>query len=416
MPATSMIALRLATALGIGLLIGAERERRKGEGASRSPAGIRTFAVSCLLGAVSLELGGEVLLAVATLAVAALLAIAYARSRTRDPGLTTEAALLLTVLLGGLAMRQPALASGLGVTLAILLVARTRLHRFVSSVLTEAELADGLILAAAVLVVLPLIPDRYIGPFQAINPRTIWRIVLLMISISAAGYVAIRLLGVSYGLPLAGLASGFVSSAATIASMGARARERSAISRPAVAGAVLSTIATVMQLAAVLAVTSRAVLDALTLPLIAAGVVAGVYGALFTLKSIRQEAPDAAPKGSAFSLKTAVLFALTMAAVLFASAALNSWFGKTGVIVAAAFAGFADTHSAAVSVASLVAAGKMTAHDAVIPCLAGLTTNTITKAVLAITAGGSRFTMQVVPGLILVIGAAWLAIVATMPH
>jgi uncharacterized membrane protein (DUF4010 family) len=152
MLATSAIAVRLATALGIGLLIGVERERRKGEGASRSPAGIRTFAVSCLLGAVSLELGGEVLLAAATVAVAALLAIAYARSRTRDPGLTTEAALLLTVLLGGLAMRQPALASGLGVTLAILLAARTRLHRFVSSVLTEAELADGLILAAAVLV------------------------------------------------------------------------------------------------------------------------------------------------------------------------------------------------------------------------------------------------------------------------
>lgn len=411
-----MIALRLATALGIGLLVGAERERRKGQGASRSPAGIRTFAVSCLLGGVSLELGGEVLLTVATLAVAALLAIAYARSRTRDPGLTTEAALLLTVLLGGLAMQQPVLASGLGVAVAILLAVRTRLHRFVSSVLTEAELADALILAAAILVVLPLVPDRYIGPFQAINPRTIWRIVLLMISISAGGYVAIRLLGVRYGLPLAGLAAGFVSSAAAIASLGARVRERPAISRPAVAGAVLSTIATVIQLAAVLAATSRTVLAALTLPLIAAGVVAAVYGALFTLKNIRHEAPDSAPKGSAFSLKMAVVFALTMAAVLFAAAALNSWFGKTGMIAAAALAGFADAHSAAVSVASLVAAGKMNPHDAVLPCLGALTTNTITRTVLAMTAGGSRFAMQVVPGLILVGGAAWLAMIPALPR
>jgi hypothetical protein len=201
MPLTGAIALRLATALGIGLLIGAERERRKGQGASRSPAGIRTFAITCLLGGVSLQLGGEVLLAIATLAIAALVATAYIRTRAKDPGLTTETALLLTLLLGGLAMRQPALASGLAVTQAILLASRTRIHRFVRSVLTEAELTDALILAAAVLVVLPLIPDRYVGPFGAINPRMIWKIVLLMISISASGYIAVRLLGVRFAFP-----------------------------------------------------------------------------------------------------------------------------------------------------------------------------------------------------------------------
>jgi uncharacterized membrane protein (DUF4010 family) len=414
MPLTGAIALRLATALGIGLLIGAERERRKGQGASRSPAGIRTFAITCLFGGVSLQLGGEVLLAVATLAVAGLVATAYVRTSAKDPGLTTETALLLTLLLGGLAMRQPALASGLAVTLAILLASRTRIHRFVRSVLTEAELTDALILAAAVLVVLPLIPDRYVGPFGAINPRMIWRIVLLLISISASGYIAVRLLGVRFGLPLAGLASGFVSSAATIASMGSRARQQSELSRPAVAGAVLSTIATIVELAAVLAATSRSVLFALTFPLIAAGVVAVIYAALSTIRGIRHDAPGTTQPGSAFSLKTALAFAATMAAVLFASAALNSWLGKAGVIFASAVAGFADTHSAAVSVASLVAAGKMSSRDAIIPCLAGLTTNTVTKAVLAITAGGRRFAIQIIPGLILVIAAAWIAAVPAL--
>jgi uncharacterized membrane protein (DUF4010 family) len=408
------IALRLATALGIGLLIGAERERRKGEGALRSPAGIRTFAITCLLGGVSLELGGEVLLAVATLAIAALVATAYVRTSAKDPGLTTETALLLTLLLGGLAMRQPALASGLAVTLATLLASRARMHRFVRSVLTEAELTDALILAAAVLVVLPLIPDRYVGPFGAINPRMIWRIVLLMISIGASGYIAVRLLGVRRGLPLAGLASGFVSSAATIASMGSRARQQPILLPSAVAGAVLSTIATIVEMAAVLAATSGSVLFVLTFPLIAAGVVAAIYAVLFTIRGMRRDAPDAAQPGSAFSLKTALAFAATMAAVLFASAALNSWLGKAGVIVASAIAGFADTHSAAVSVASLVAAGKMSARDAIIPCLAGLTTNTVTKAVLAVTAGGRRFAIQIIPGLILVIAAAWIAAVPAL--
>ena len=85
--------------------------------------------------------------------------------------------------------------------------------------------------------------------------------------------------------------------------------------------------------------------------------------------------------------------------MLFLSAALNAWLGKAGVLAAAAVAGFADTHSAAVSVASLVAAGKFTAREAVLPILAGLTTNTITKTVVAISSGGRRYAMQIIPGL-----------------
>src|SRR5215472_1274112 len=284
MGATAGVALRLATALGIGLLIGAERERRKGEGASRSPAGIRTFAIVSLLGSVSFEVGGELLLALATLAVAPLLTVAYFRSRAEDPGITTEIALLLTLLLGAISMRQPALASALAVIQAILLASRSRLHRFVGSVITEAELSDALILAAALLVVLPLMPNRYIGPFHAINPRMIWRIVVLMISISATGYILVRLLGVRLGLPLAGLFSGLFSSTATIASMGSRAQEQPALSRPAVAGAVLSTVATIVELAAVLAATSGPVLTILAIPLTTMGIVACIWCFLYFQK------------------------------------------------------------------------------------------------------------------------------------
>jgi uncharacterized membrane protein (DUF4010 family) len=327
MSPTGTAVLRLAVALGIGLLIGAERERRKGEGPSRSPAGIRTFGVVGLLGALSLQLGGGVLLAVATLSVAGLATTAYFRTSSRDPGLTTEAALLITLLLGGLSMQQPSLASGLAVTLAVVLASRARLHRFVRSVLTEAEVTDALILAAGVLVILPLVPDRYIGPFGAINPRIVWKIALLMISVSAGGYIAIRLLGARVGLPLAGLFSGFVSSAATVAFMGSRALQQPKLSRPAVAAAVLSTVATIIELAAVLAVTNRSVLTALKLPLIAAGIVALTYAAVWTLKNIRQKGPDSTLPGSAFSLKTALGFAASIAAVLFASSALNAWLG-----------------------------------------------------------------------------------------
>jgi uncharacterized membrane protein (DUF4010 family) len=147
------------------------------------------------------------------------------RTEAQDPGLTTETALLLTVLLGGFALKEPVTASALAVTVAIALMARTRIHHFIRDVLSEEELTDALIFAAAALVVLPLVPDRYVGPFSAVNPRTIWKVVILIMSISAGGHIAVRLLGPRFGLPLAGLASGFVSSVATIAAMGARARK-----------------------------------------------------------------------------------------------------------------------------------------------------------------------------------------------
>ena len=406
---TTTEALRFAIALGIGLLVGAERERRKGHGSSRSPAGIRTFAITSLLGAVVVQVGSELLASITAAAIAGLIAIAYTRNQVKDPGLTTEVALLLTLLLGGIAMSKPAIASGLAVSVAILLASRSRLHRFVRSVVTETELNDALVLAAAVLVVLPLVPDRFIGPYNVINPRMIWRIVVLMISISAIGYILIRLLGARKGLPLAGLFSGFLSSIATIASMGSRAQEQPALARSAAAGAVLSTIATIIELAAVLMATSRSVFVVLALPLLAAGVVACIYAALFIFKSMGHSSPAPIPAGSAFSLKTALMFAATLAGVLLATAALNRWLGETGLIAASALAGFADTHSAAFSVASLVAGGKLSIQNSILPCLAALTTNTVTKAVFAFAAGGHHFALQIIPGLVLVIAAAWSA-------
>jgi uncharacterized membrane protein (DUF4010 family) len=103
----------------------------------------------------------------------------------------------------------------------------------------------------------------------------------------------------------------------------------------------------------------------------------------------------------------ALVFALTLSAVLIASAALREWFGATGVIVAAAAAGFVDTHSAAIAIAALVASGKMTAADAVFPILAAFSTNTISKIIFAWSSGSRTYTLRLIPGLILVAGAAW---------
>ena len=399
--------LNLAVALGIGLLIGAERERRKGEGPWRSPAGIRTFSITSLVGAISFVVGGEVLLAIATAGVILLTAAAYWRGHEDDPGLTTEIALILTALLGGLSMQQPALAGGLAVTVAVLLAARSPLHRFVRSVLTEDELKDALIFASATLIVLPLVPDRPMGLYGALNPHSIWILVILIMAISAAGYIAVRIVGARFGLPIAGLASGFISSTATIGAMGARAAKTKVILSSAVAGAVLSTVATIVQLALVLAATSTTTLRSLSVPLVSAGSAAVVYGTVFTVRALQLKTEGETQSGRAFSLSTALVFAVTLSCILVASAALREWFGERGIILAAAIAGFVDTHSAAISVASLVASGKMSAGAAIFPILAGFSTNTISKIFLAGTSGGRSFALRVIPGLIIVALAAW---------
>ncbi|MGH7895383.1 MAG: MgtC/SapB family protein [Candidatus Binatia bacterium] len=399
--------VRLAVALGVGLLIGLERERRKGSGPSRGPAGVRTFALTSLAGALSLTMGGEAVLVAAALFVALLASLAYRRSAESDPGITTEMALLTTLLLGALSMREPAVASGLGVVVAILLASRKRLHRFIRGALTEQELHDALLFAAAALIVLPIAPDRPVGPYGVLNPQTLWRLVVLLLGIQALGHIAVRALGVRFGLPLAGLASGFVSSAATIAAFGARARRERAVTGAAVSGAVLSTVATIVQMILVLWAASPPVLAAMTWPLTLAGVVAAGYGAAFAVRGPRRTAAAPSKPGRAFELGSALLFVATIAVVLMAAAALDDALGHAGLLAAAALAGFVDTHAAAISVASLVSVGRLEPADAVLPILAGLSTNTLTKMVLSATAGGARFAWQIVPGLIAVVGAAW---------
>jgi uncharacterized membrane protein (DUF4010 family) len=216
---------RLAVALGIGLVIGAERERRKGEGPSRRGAGIRTFAIVALLGGIVAMLDSEALLVVGALLVGAIAVVAYWLGDREDPGFTSEVTIVLTYCLGALAEHAP-------------------LHRISRNVLTDDELRDALLFAVAAMVVLPLLPNRTVGPFGVLNPFTLWRLVVVLMAMSGAGYIAQRTLGPRYGLALAGLGGGFVSSSATIAAMGTRARADPDVLRPAVAGAAASTTTT----------------------------------------------------------------------------------------------------------------------------------------------------------------------------
>ena len=298
-------ALGLAAALGGGLLIGLDRERRKGRGDGRRAAGIRSFALAALCGGIAQVLQQPLLVVLGAALVAALGAVAYWKSRAGgpaqappgaapgaatgaapgaatgattatttdtttkpapDPGLTTELALFVTYLVGVLSVQQPALGAGAAAAVAALLAARDKLHRFATEKLSEAELHDALLLAALVLVLLPLAPATPVAALGGLVPRTLLLTAVLILALQAAGHVALRVLGARAGLALSGLFSGFVSSTATIASLGARARAHPAERAACLTVAMFSTTATWLQVLMLVGALAPAALPAL-LPL-----------------------------------------------------------------------------------------------------------------------------------------------------
>jgi uncharacterized membrane protein (DUF4010 family) len=398
--------LGLAVALAIGVLVGLERERSKGTGPHRQAAGLRTFALTAVAGGGAYIVGGEAVTAVALAFVGAAALLSYIQDRSEDPGLTTEVALVTVFLLGALSIEEPVLAGALGVAVTAMLAAKSELHRFARSVITEDELHDLLLLAAAAVIVLPLLPNRPVGPYDALNPFEVWRLVVLVMAIGGFGHVAVRVAGARAGLPIAGIAGGFVSSAATIGSMGSTARSEPSLARAATAGAVLSTVATMVQMVVVVGASNSETLRAVAWPLAAGFVAAVAFGVAIAARVPSVEHASATP-GRPFSLRGAIVFAGAVAGILLGAAALNDLAGSQGAIFSAALGGFADSHASGASAAALAERGRISPEAAALGVLAALTTNTITKLVVGAVAGGRRFALTVGAGLACVLAAIW---------
>lgn len=397
----------ILVALGAGLLIGIERERRTTEEKRPSAAGVRTFAITALLGVLAVLSGSNIVLAAVALGVVVLTAMSYQRSREGDPGLTTEIALLATFLTGALAASQPILAAAAGVLIVVLLVLRAPLHSFARGELSDQELRDAVLLAAAAILVLPILPDHPIDPWGVVNPRLVWKLTVLIMLVDAAGYVAQRLVGARAGLPISGLLGGFVSSTAVIATMGKRAQQEPKVLPAAVAGAALSNVATVVQLALVLAISAPFLLARLRWVLLIMGAAMAAYGALMIFAAKGKAAPSQ-PTGRAFRLRTALLFAGAFVLVMLLVAGLQHTFGPTWALTGVVVGGFADAHSTAASVGSLTADGKFTPQLAMIAIGLVVTTNTLSKLGFA-RAGGAAFFWRLAPGLVLLIASYWIS-------
>jgi uncharacterized membrane protein (DUF4010 family) len=397
------VAIGLGAALGGGLLIGLERERRKGRGEQRGAAGIRSFTLAALGGGIAQALQQPALVALGALLVAALVAVAYWKSRERlpgepppDPGLTSELALFITYLVGVLSVQAPPLGAGAAALVAMLLAAREKLHRLATELLSEAELHDALLLAALALVLLPVLPSQGLPWLGDVAPRTLLLTVLLILGLQAAGHVALRLAGARAGLVLAGLLSGFVSSTATIASMGARA----------------STVATWLQGLLLLATLAPAVLPRL-LPAALAGTAVAAAATAWAWRGAGAGVPAPAAPGAheprqhgPLRLREAMAVAAMLAAVTAGVAWAQGWLGSGGVFAGTALAALADAHAPVAAMATLHGSGRVDADAVVQATVLAVAVNSLSRAAVAWAAGGRRWAVAVATGLAAAAAAA----------
>ncbi|QXH97442.1 DUF4010 domain-containing protein [Pseudomonas ogarae] len=396
-----------AAALGIGLLVGLERERRKGEGDRRDFAGLRTFAITSVLGYLAIQAGGPLLLGGMTLALGALVTVAYWRNLDKDPGITSEVALFAVLALGALCASAPGLATAIGVVMAGLLASRQALHHFARNQLTATEMRDGLVLLIAALVVLPLAPDRFLGPYDAINLRNLCTLTVMLMAVGALGHVAVRTLGTRYGYALSAIASGFASATATVATMGGIAAKEPINLKVVSAAAMLSNLATVTQMGLILAAVDPALLRWMWGPLVCGMLMVLLYAGVLMFPRPRARADEPIKHGGAFSLKLALTMVLAMAAITVLSSAMLDAFGQAGVTVTAIFSGLLDAHASTASIASLAKGGLLPFDGVAVPVLMALSSNSLSKCVVAWLSGGRRFAGYVIPGQVLVTLAMW---------
>ncbi|PLX37501.1 MAG: hypothetical protein C0606_04140 [Hyphomicrobiales bacterium] len=401
---------RLAIALAIGLIVGLERgwkERNEEEG--RRFAGIRTFALSALLGGfwgALVAVGGAAAywaLGLAFASFCAVIALLHRDevARDRDIGSTTVVAAMLTFALGAFAvLGDRTVAAAGGVAVALLLAAKGAMHAWLRRLSWE-ELRATLMLAAMTLILLPLLPDRDMGPFDAVNPRQIWLMMIIIAAVSFLGYGAIKLSGERRGTLLSAVAGGLVSSTIVTIHMSRLARKYPQRWRLFAGGAVLACATMTARIVVVAAFFNIALLRWLLPPMAIAGLL------MLVLAWILLRARDGDPSHrlplvlkNPFELGAVLTFGLILAAALIVSKGLTILAGDSGAYAMGAAAGFADVDTVTLSMARL-SQGALAADVAATAILIAALSNTLAKTVLAWLAGGWRVGSAMLVGLVL---------------
>jgi uncharacterized membrane protein (DUF4010 family) len=406
-----------ATALLIGALIGVEREKRKSEG-MEGIGGVRTFILLALIGAVAgfLSRGGSVpwVLLAMFLPVTALVFAGYsqiARAENGGFGVTTEIAAIAVFLLGAMTMLgHRELAIGLGVVTAAALAYKQPLHGLVAELAWD-DVYAGVRLLVATFIILPLLPDRTLDPWDALNPYKLWLLVILISSLSLVGYVATRSLGAGRGTVLTGITGGLVSSTAVTLSFARRSRDEPEAGAALACGILLAWAVMFGRVLVLVLAVNAGLVYPLLLPFAAMGVLTLLAAWLLYQRSGASAGPQDVPLKNPFSLTAAAQFALIFAAVLLLVKLTQFYFPGGGVYIVAALAGLTDVDAITLSMAEYAKGNSPTV--AAIAVVIAAISNTVVKCGMVATLGGPalRRPMLLATAGILVAGVGGAALV-----
>ena len=354
--------VQLAVAGALGMLVGMQRER-----ASSAMAGVRTFTLITLAGALCAQLSaamGDWVLIIGLLGVVAMIImsnlISLFTEEKPDPGMTTEAAAIVMFLLGALVVVGPvAVAVVCTGAVAVLLHFKDPLHQTIKHIGDkEAHAVMQFVLIA--LVILPVLPDKTYGPLNVLNPYKIWMMVVLIVGISLVAYAAVNILGSRVGALLAGVLGGLISSTATTVSYARKSREAPEASGLAATIVLIASTIVFGRILVEAAIVAPGVIGDIAPPLLTVAAMMGLLG-IISFFLAHRSAPTIPLQGEPSELKTAIVFGALYAVILFAVALSKQYFGETGLYVVAAISGLTDMDAITLSTANLIKAGTLEA-------------------------------------------------------
>lgn len=392
---TMMIGEKLlpyAVSLLIGLAVGIDRERRTSEG--EGTMGIRTIAIVGLSGTVAGQVGSSALTAGMILLLTVVTALGYQhttrQSSPKDIGLTTEVTVGLVFALGYLAISDRLLAAILGVVLSTILYSRSYLHTFSRKTLHPADIAAALTLAVFSFVVLPLLPNRFLDPWNIFNPRNVGRIILLIGGVEFGGYIIERLFGPKIGSMATGFFGGLVSSTAVFLNMAKLSRQNTDKVFAAIATCALATVATLILFVGIVAFTSPNLFIAVGVPAIAAAFVMACFGILASRRAHEVEVPPSI-NVSPLDIRGVLKLSLFVICLLALTATVKRYLGPAAVEASSFVSGLFELHATAFAAATLALAGELEQTNAIRALLFAAAASLVSKLIISWVVGFGRF-------------------------
>jgi len=396
---------RLALALGIGLLIGLERGwRARDERSGGRAAGIRTFAISGVLGGVIGaigqaigDVGGGIAIGLGLATYGAGAAVFFLRENRsqRTYSATTWVAAVLTFALGVYALLGEVIAAaGLAVAATLLLALREPLHGWVEK-LTWPELRSALVLLAMTFIALPIIPGEPVGPFGGVNFREIWLIAIVLAGASFIGYVAVKYFGADHGVLLAGAAGGLASSTAVTIANARRSTEGEGSAGLLAAGVAMASTIMFLRVIAIVLALNPSLFALVAPPLIGSAAISTAYALFATYwRRVDGSPPPKFQFRNPFAFWPVIGFALFLGGVIVAGRLISDQLGSHWMIASAAVVGLVDVDAMTVSLARL-APQSLNSLEAGIAILCAVAADTVSKIAIAGALGRGRFAVRI---------------------